>query len=712
MYKHSFIPLLLIPSCLFSGEETCCRLFSDLALVEEINCAIEDDLPYSYNSSMMVGYFNMPSARFPPCGDLAFGAASVFPYYLFGANFAPFSRIELSANYRIYRGVEEPNFGCDGFGDDADRIGNVKFGILAKEDQIPYFPLIAFGLDDFVGTKRFSSQYVVATKTWIDYGLELSFGWGWGRIKGPFGGAAWSPFRCSDLPVLKDLTLQLEYDANDYKNHQGEHADGRTVTSRLNGGVSYLLKDALQLSLYSVRGEKLGGTVALRFPLGSTDGLFPKVDDPSPYTCPVDTQPLGPVRLETEFACDLAMSFADQGLDLYDAYLYYDECFEKRLYLRVVNNRYRSQADVRDRLQDLLAALTPSNIASVKVVLEADGLESHSYCFRTCDLVAFQECCLSPWELATLSPMGEVGCAIDPYEAHALFVRKTPSWTFTVRPRMITFFGSTSGKFKYSFGALTAFEGSLAGGLTYSLQASYSIYSSMHGLQSSDKLNPSKQLHVRSDTVRYYQGGRVRLEEAFLQKAWNLGRGYFFRLAGGYFEPAYGGGTAEVLLYPVRSRWAIGADVATVWKRHYQGLGFTNHVTKFGDEGQALIEQFIGLQYFLNVHYQFKPLDLLFEIKAGQFLAKDKGARMEVTRVFPSGARFSLWLTITNAKDAINGRRYYDKGFAFTIPFDIFLKKSSRTLLTYAMSAWLRDVGAIANNGLSLYPLLYEERYD
>jgi len=704
---------LLTQSLLFGSSDPCsCPLFCDLALVDEINQEINDELPYLYNSSLMVGYFNMPSARFPHCGDLAFGASSVSPYYIFGANFAPFSRIELAGNYRIYCGIEEPNFGSEGYGDDADRIGNVKFALLAKEDQIPYFPLIAFGLDDFVGTKRFSSQYFVATKTWLDYGFELSFGWGWGRIKGPFGGATWTPFRCTDTPVLKDLTFQLEYDANDYKKHHGEHFQGRTVKSRLNGGVSYLFKETLQLTLHSVRGEKLGGSASIHFPLGSTEGLFPKIDNPCPYTSPIDTEPLGPIRLETEFACDLACSFADQGLDLYEAYLYYDSCFDKKLYLRIVNNRYRKQCEVRERLQDLLAALTPSNITSVKVVLEADGVESHSYCFRACDLASFRECCLGPWELEALSPMDEAGCPIDPYEACSLFERQRQIWTFTFRPRMITFFGSTSGKFKYSLGALTALDGFIPGGITYNLQASYSIYSSMHGLQSRDRLNPSQHLHVRSDTVRYYQGGRVRLEEAFLQKSWNLRRGWFFRLAGGYFEPAYGGGTAELLLYPVNSNWAVGVDVATVWKREYQGLGFTSKVTKFGDHGQTLKESYTGLQYFLNLHYQCKPLDLLFEVKAGQFLAKDKGARFEVTRYFPSGARFSLWLTVTDAKDAINGRRYYDKGFAFTIPFDIFLKKSSRTLLTYAMSAWLRDVGAIAETGNTLYPTLFEERYD
>lgn len=694
----------------FSGDVSC--LLRDLELVCEIDRAIDDELPFFYNAIFVGGYFNTPSARMPKVGDLALGISSVCPYSIYGANFAPFSRVELAANYRVYNGILEGNFGKEGFGDDADRIGNVKFGILAKEDAIPYWPLIAFGLDDVVGTKRFGSHYVVATKVWERANLEVSLGYGWGRLKRFFGGAGWTPFRCCSLPFLKDLSLMAEYDAIDYENHEFEHEQGRHVASRINGGVSYTLGKILQVTAHSVRGEKIGGSAVVRFPLGSTEGIVPKIDDPCCYRAPIDLHPLGPVRPEREFACDLACSFADQGLDLIDADLFCNLQCEKELHLKVVNNRYRSAQCVRKRLQELLAALLPSNIACVKVLLEAEGVVSHSYCFRKCDLQRLRNCCLSPWELEVLSPMSEVGCLLDPYEVDRIFEKNREIWTLTARPRVISFFGSTTGKFKYSLGAVGAFEGFIPGGAIYRLQGSYSAYSSMHGLTNRDRNNPSELPHVRTDAVKYYQGGSVRLEELFVQRSWNAGRGWFFRLAGGYFEPAYGGGAGECLFYPVQSNWAVGADAAVVLKRKYTGLGFTSKVTRFNASGQELVEPFTGVQAFLNLHYDFKPLDLLFEIKAGQFLAGDRGARFAVTRYFPSGARFSLWVAATDGGDKVNGRTYFDKGFAFEIPLDIFLKKSSRTLLNYSMSAWLRDVGAIAQSGKPLYPILYEERYD
>ncbi len=66
----------------------------------------------------------------------------------------------------------------------------------------------------------------------------------------------------------------------------------------------------------------------------------------------------------------------------------------------------------------------------------------------------------------------------------------------------------------------------------------------------------------------------------------------------------------------------------------------------------------------------------------------------------------SLWYTITNGHDHVNGHTYYDKGFAFALPLDFFLRQSSLNYIGYGMSAWLRDVGAFADSGRRLYPTL------
>ncbi|MCF7806727.1 MAG: YjbH domain-containing protein, partial [Simkaniaceae bacterium] len=105
-----------------------------------------------------------------------------------------------------------------------------------------------------------------------------------------------------------------------------------------------------------------------------------------------------------------------------------------------------------------------------------------------------------------------------------------------------------------------------------------------------------------------------------------------------------------------------------------------------------------------------KPLDIGVKLCAGQFLARDRGVKLTLTRYFPSGVQFAFWITYTNAQDMINHRVYHDKGIAFVIPFDFFLHKNSRATLGYGMSFWLRDQGAQAATGKPLYPTINNAR--
>lgn len=686
-------------------------IFRDLELVKNIDESLKDELPFFYNFSMMGGYFSMPSARMAKTGTLAAGYSYVPPYQIYGVNFQVFDRIELSANYRIYDGIVEANFGHEGFGDDAERIGNVKLGILMPQDGYDRMPMIAIGLEDFLGTKRFNSQYVVVTKQFLNWNLECTLGWGRKRINGFFGGAAWTPLRKSGIPFLKDISFLAEYDANDYKKHAHEHPKGRKVKSRINAGISFVGWDALQLSVSSIRGTDVAAMASLRFPLGSTEGIFPKIADPPTYKSPIDVEPIGLLRSEQDLAQEIAFAFSDQGLDLYKAFFTYDEKGNKELWLKVVNNRYREEHIVRDRMQHVLAALAPSDVVTIVVVIEADAVPCQTYRFRNEDLQRWRRAEISDFELETLSPMKDAPKEPHAYDTALIFQRHKPIWTFTLRPRLLTFFGSTKGKFKYNLSAVANQQGYLFDEIYYSLQGSYAIKSSFAGIGGKDRNNPSKLPNVRTDTLKYFQTNSFSLEQAFLQKSWNLGKGWFYRLAGGYFEPAYGGGATELLYYPTGSNWAVGLQYATVWKRHYHGIKFTNKISEFKDGRQRQVP-FVGIQYFLDFYYDFKPLNMDLIINIGQFLARDFGVRTEVGRYFKSGMRFALWCTVTSGNDHVNGKKYFDKGFSFLIPLDVFLKQSSRSYVGYIMSAWLRDVGARAATGKPLYWTLEESRYN
>jgi len=690
-------------------DEHLSQLFDDLGHVKAINHELKRSLPYLYNYDLVGGYFTMPSARGAESGEVSVGGAYVPPYNIWGLGVQMFNHLELSGNYRVYHGILESNFGDRGFGSDADRTANLKAILYREGDGFRYLPSFAIGLNDFYGSRRFYSFYAAMTKQIQAWNLEATLGWGKGRIQGFFGGVSWTPFWESDVVYLRDISFVAEYDANNYKSHAFEHPEGRESKWPINIGVVGNFLGFLQLKLNYLRGKEIAAGGALHLNLGETKGFFPKVDNPPYYTTPLNVEPIGSLRPQKEFAYELAKAFCKQGLDLYKAYIEPEDGGKDHLWLKILNTRYRSQDQVRDRLEHLLATLLPENIEKVTVAIEADGIPTQAYTFRSNDLALFRLGKINEYELTTLSPMLNAPPPPSEYDATTIYHRRKEPWTFTIRPRVLTFFGSVTGKFKYSVGVLSGFEGYIMDEVYYKFAVAYNAKSSLSSVGDMDIYNPSQLPNVHSDLVKYYQTNTFQLDQAYIQKAWNLNNGFFTRLSLGYYEPAYAGIAGEWLYYPVNSPFAIGIEAANIYKRSYHGIGFMTSVRQF-DGDTPHYRHFIGYQYFLNLYANFKPLDLIFQANVGQFLARDIGARFELSRQYASGLQFSLWYTVTNSRDEVNGKHYNDKGIAFAIPFDFFLKKSSRTMLNYSMSAWLRDVGVIAGTGKQLFPTIQYAR--
>lgn len=714
--KRTLLLALFSSAALFSQSESLClespaeSLFRDLDLVHQIDRKIHDKLPLMINYQLQGGYFTMPSARTFDAGTLGFGFAYLPPYRLWSLGFQFFDHIETTGNYWIFHGITEGNFGHKGFGDDAERAANVKFILLRKEDGFPFLPDFALGWNDFLGSCRFRSFYVVATKEFLPYNFEATLGWGHGRIQGFYGGVAWTPLRHSNY-FWKNLTLAAEYDANDYKRHGAEHRDGRVVKSRINAGAQLKLWDLIRLSASTLRGDTWAGSVAMEYNLGASKGFFPKIYDKPCYSAPVDTQPIGIHRTQQEFAQELAYAFKEQGFDLYTLYLIPGEEGQDHLWMKIINVRYREEEEVRCRIEHVLASLTPSNFCTATAVIEADGVPEHEYRFRIQDLKRYHQGKMGENEFRIIAPLREASSKPSEYESCRLYQRRKRIWMLTFRPWFRSFLGNSSGKFKYEVGVGLGPEGYLFDQIYYNFWATYTIKSSTQSIGSRDALNPSLLINVRTDSILYNQANSFHIEQAYLQKSWNFGQGWLSRLALGYFEMAYAGAAWETLYFPVQSNWAIGFEVATLLKRNYYGIGFQRKIRKLTEKGYEYFP-YTGLQYFLEFYYQYKPFDVDFRISAGQFLARDKGIRIEGGRTFLSGLRVGLWYTLTNANDVVNNSRYYDKGFSISMPLDLFLNKTSRSRITYAMSAWLRDCGARAATGKQLYPTLFWERYN
>lgn len=683
-------------------------LMQDLITVNYWNKRIHEQFPVYYNNLLQGGYISMPSARMSTEGQLGGGFSLFPPYHSYNLRVQLVDFLEISGNYRVYRGVDDPVLTKFGFGDYSDKGANLKISLFKAEDSRYVLPGLAVGTEDFLGTRSFHAYYVVATKVFLEQNLEISLGYGANRIRGLFGGMHWMPFRQHSFPLLNTLALTMEYDAIPYQDETWEpHPRGRIKKSPFNFGLKCRAWDAIDFTFAYIRGDSLAISVSSYYDLGATKGIIPKLADNMPYRAPVNNEPLGCLRPYDVMVQDFNYACMDQGLLLKEAWLSQTEV-GTTLRLTVINLIYRHEEQLRTRLNAIIGALAPSNVNEIIVVNDSYYMPVQEYLYRMDSVRAYRQGEMGAYELAILTPLREV-TEVNPYESVRLYFKPNDRWNLELLPKTHTLFGSAGGKFKCALGLSLNINGFLWENTYYSISLGYYLWSNLKHVADYDRINPSQIINVRSDLINYFKQESITVDFAYLEKMWNVGNGWYSKLSLGYFEPEYGGVSTEVLYYPVNSEWAAGLEFSILKKRNPTGLGFTNKIRKLKGLTPHYY-RFLGAQCFANLYYDWKATELEFKWSAGRFLAHDYGIRTEVSRYFASGLKIGFWYTYTNGHDIINGQTYHDKGIFFSMPLDIFYTKSSRARWGYGMSAWLRDVGVSAVTGNHLYDLINEQR--
>lgn len=684
------------------------NLLQDLLIVNYWNQRLNERFPVTYNHLLQGGYFSMPSARMGQEGEIGVGYGYIPPYINYNARFQLVDFLEISGNYRIFKGVEDPVLTHLGFGDFSDKGVNVKLSLFSPEDTHYRLPGLAIGLEDFIGTRAFHAYYAVLTQVFLDQNLEISIGYGAKRIHKWFAGMVWMPFRRTSWQYLKDLSFVLEYDAIPYHDEDIEkHPEGRKKYNALQLGLKYRLWDLVDFSAAYIRGDKFAFTVSAFYNFGTTKGLLPKIGDALPYKAPVNFQAIGELRPSEVLIQEFIYAFRCQGLELSEAWLC-DENGRKILRLKINNFVYQTEHHLRTRLNALLAALTPDDIDGIIVMIDVISLPIQELHYEAAYLRLYRDQDMGRYELDMLTPFREITYP-NIYTSKILYKGDVGWWNLEILPKTNALFGSASGKFKYALGLAVNINGFLFDNIFYSISLGYYFSSYFKKVHDVDRLNPSQIINVRTDIVRYLKQRGVFIDEAFLEKCWNWGKGWYTRVSVGLFEIEYGGVSTEWLYYPVNSNWAVGMDFAVLKKRAPHGVDFTSYARKLHGFKPHWVK-FLGTQYFLNIYYDWRCTNLDFKISIGKFLADDFGIRTEISRYFSSGLCLGFWYTYTNAHDVINHQTYHDKGVFLSIPLDIFYTKTNRSRWGYGMSAWLRDVGVVGGTGSHLYDLINQER--
>lgn len=647
----------------------------------------------------VVGLMQTPTARMRPAGSFSLSWMNTTPHSWLNVVLQPFDWLEggfryVSVSNRLYGPAD-----FSGSQDYKDKSFEVK-ARLAQEG--PWMPALALGIRDLGGTGFFGGEYLVASKRWGR--LDASFGLGWGYVgargvwrnplsvlgrqfdvrqndigvggtlstqsyfrgrTAPFGGLEYqSPWG----PVFK-----LEYNGNNYRHEPLDN--NQPVRSPINLGLVYRWAPGVDLHASWERGNTLGLGLSLWTDLSGLN--MPKVTD----------KPLPPVQLAyPQRRPDWDRTRAD--IENYTNWQVRRLVQEgTTLGVEVAHSQGGYLAPRLERVMRVVQRDAPADVRQVEVRHWAAG-----------DVLALDRMDRDHW-LRTLSEPARTA------EPEPVSVREWPTAQSTAKEGGIVHAHESR---PYELFPGLSFRQSLGGPDAFVLYKLSLTLRSRVQLPWDWQLLGAAELRTLSNYDRFRFRGfgtdlpRVRtyLREYETQSALTLPRLYVVRserlsdsvtasVYGGLLESMFAGTGAEVLYRPRGSSLALGVDVNRVRQRDF-GQDFRLREYR-ADTGH------------LTAYWQTPWQGLVAALSVGQYLAGDRGATLQLARVFRNGVSMGAFATRTNVPAAQFGEGSFNKGVFWSIPFDAFMTSSSRMRASFNWVPLTRDAGAMLSRPYHLY---------
>jgi hypothetical protein len=225
-------------------------------------------------------------------------------------------------------------------------------------------------------------------------------------------------------------------------------------------------------------------------------------------------------------------------------------------------------------------------------------------------------------------------------------------------------------------------------GLSAVAEGEVNIWDNFNTARPADSALP----HVRTDWAKFFTKGKNGIGQLELDYLTRLAPDLYAQARAGYLESMYAGFGGEVLWHPRDQRWALGADIYDVKERAFDRL--------FGLQPYATVTGHATL-YYASPWY-----GLNFQLRVGQYLARDHGFTLQVTRRFSTGVELGVFFTKTNVSAAQFGEGSFDKGFIIKIPLEWSLPISTQSVFSTILRPVQRDGGQALDGDANLYDYL------
>ncbi|MFT4742076.1 MAG: hypothetical protein ACI91Z_000047 [Yoonia sp.] len=649
------------------------------------------------------GLIEMPTAQAAPDAQIT-ANLSIFKQQQRGS-FSFQLTPRFSGTFR-YAGIPENNgAGTDGT---FDRSFDLRYRFLDEGRFGAWSPAVAVGLQDFLGTGKLSSEYIVASKP-IGDDIIATVGLGWGRFgtRGGFtnplgfidpsletrpeldfgvgGEISASQFFRGDAAVFggvtwkysDKITLKAEYSSDAYVR---EVANGTIdVKSPINVGLTYHYSPGITADVAYLYGSEIA--------LGLTFNLNPRT---RALISGVETAPL-PVRVRGSSAAADSWGNTTSSTSALQAAMRADgmrllgmDVSGNTVRVRYTNSKYRSEAQAAGRVARMLSRVMPDGVSTFILEPAQSGIALSSTTIQRSDLEALEN---TPNAAADLLARARIVDAAG--TAPAAVADDTPAFTWGISPyaELIVFNGDAPVQVDVGLSARARYEIApnlvLSGGLRQSLLGARDIAGVTE--------NPNSYHNVRTDGYLYGAEGKPVITDLTLAHYGRPGRDLYSRVSVGYLERMYGGVSAELLWKPVDSRLAVGAEVNYARQRDFDMLlGFQDYETVTGH---------------VSAYYSFDN-GFHAQVDVGRYLAGDWGATFALDRKFDNGWKVGAYFTLTDMPFDEFGEGSFDKGIRLTVPVDFFIGNASRRSVSTSLASLTRDGGARLNVDGRLYNIV------
>jgi hypothetical protein len=346
------------------------------------------------------------------------------------------------------------------------------------------------------------------------------------------------------------------------------------------------------------------------------------------------------------------------------------------------NATYFSEASALERLVRILMGDAPPEIEKFRLIAIVGGIPQREFdvlrapaerSFAQDNKLGFSENVFStvaPMQNATLSA-AESGTY--PKFSWDIFPQFRQELFDPSNPLGVQILGAASGTVE------------LLAGLTLNSEVEANIWDNFNTNRASDSALP----HVRTDFAKYFTEGKNGIGLLDAEYRFRFSPEIFAVAKAGYLESMFAGIGGEVLWRPEGQRWAAGGDLYEVQQRDFDRL--------FG------FQSYRALTGHISLYYASPWYGLNFTVRAGQYLAEDRGVTFEVSRRFATGVEIGAFFTKTNVSSQQFGEGSFDKGVVLRIPLGWVAPINTQSELVTILRPVQRDGGQELAGDTTLY---------